>query len=131
MSQIQKMKMDEKTTLFVDFEHINKFTCEQATEQGDLGEDLLTNYYRFEPWLRRGLTKVMFDEDPDYAKDKLFFVAFYNLPTTFKLRDMKTAAIGRLASIYGTVTRSTEVRPELLTGTFRCKECNVIIEHVE
>jgi len=31
---------------------------------------------------------------------------------------MKTNTIGQLTAIYGTVTRTTEVRPELLNGTF-------------
>lgn len=44
---------------------------------------------------------------------------------------MKTNTIGQLTAIYGTVTRTTEVRPELLTGTFQCKDCNTIIRDIE
>jgi len=44
---------------------------------------------------------------------------------------MKTNTIGRLTSIYGTVTRTTEVRPELLVGTFLCKDCNTTVSDVE
>jgi DNA replication licensing factor MCM6 len=32
--------------------------------------------------------------------------------------------IGKLTTISGTVTRSTEVRPELYEGTFICSACN-------
>ena len=39
--------------------------------------------------------------------------------------DMRTEKLGRLITISGTVTRITEVKPELLVGTFRCKECNL------
>jgi DNA replicative helicase MCM subunit Mcm2 (Cdc46/Mcm family) len=51
-----------------------------------------------------------------------FFVAFYNMPRVEKIRAMATDKIGRLISISGTVTRSTEVRPELFYGAFLC-EC--------
>ena len=44
------------------------------------------------------------------------FVAFYNLPRVERIRAMRTDKIGRLTSVSGTVTRSSEVRPELLYG---------------
>ena len=34
-------------------------------------------------------------------------------------------------SIYGTVTRTTDAKPELISGTFRCKACNNCVENVE
>ena len=44
------------------------------------------------------------------------FVAFYNLPPVERIRAMRTDKVGRLISMSGTVTRSSEVRPELLYG---------------
>ena len=44
------------------------------------------------------------------------FVAFYNLPRVERIRAMRTNKVGRLTSVSGTVTRSSEVRPELLYG---------------
>jgi DNA replication licensing factor MCM6 len=40
-----------------------------------------------------------------------------------KIRDLKVMALGRLMSIHGTVTRTTEVKPELILGAFKCVEC--------
>lgn len=40
-------------------------------------------------------------------------------------------ALGRLMSIHGTVTRTTEVKPELILGTFKCLECGSIQDNVE
>jgi DNA replication licensing factor MCM6 len=48
-------------------------------------------------------------------------VAFYNFPRVERIRAMGTDKIGRLISISGTVTRTTEVRPELMYGAFLCK----------
>ena len=47
------------------------------------------------------------------------------------MRDLKTLKIGKLIALRGTVTRTTEVRPELLLGTFECKGCGAIVRDVE
>lgn len=91
----------------------------------------MVNFYRFEPFLRKALFNVIVQVDSVFAKGKVFFVAFYNLPACNKLRNMKTNTIGQLTAIYGTVTRTTEVRPELLNGTFQCKDCNTIVGDIE
>ena len=39
--------------------------------------------------------------------------------------------LGKLISINGTITRSSEVKPELIKGTFICKMCNSAIKNVE
>lgn len=39
--------------------------------------------------------------------------------------------VGKLASVSGTVTRTSEVRPELLYGTFQCMECGKVARDVE
>ena len=66
----------------------------------------------------------------DYSK-KEFFVAFVNLPRTHHLRELRTQKIGQLVAFSGTVTRTSEVRPELLFGTFVCKDCSAVVTDVE
>ncbi|KAI9705594.1 MAG: MCM DNA helicase complex subunit mcm6 [Candelina mexicana] len=63
--------------------------------------------------------------------DKLFTLAFYNLPLVSRIRQLRTSSIGRLLSISGTVTRTSEVRPELSLATFTCENCRTIISNVE
>ena len=63
--------------------------------------------------------------------DKLFTLAFYNLPLVSRLRQLRTEHIGRLLSISGTVTRTSEVRPELSLATFICEVCNTPVPNVE
>jgi DNA replication licensing factor MCM6 len=60
-----------------------------------------------------------------------FFVAFYNLPSVDRIRSLKTDRIGRLVSVIGTVTRASEVRPELLYASFTCKKCGTLHAAVE
>lgn len=63
--------------------------------------------------------------------DKLFTLAFYNLPVVSRIRQLRTDEIGKLTSISGTVTRTSEVRPELHSGTFICEGCNTTIYNLE
>lgn len=39
--------------------------------------------------------------------------------------------VGALCSFGGTVTRTSEVRPELYIGAFRCLECNTLVKGIE
>lgn len=48
-----------------------------------------------------------------------------------RLRELSTAEIGKLVSVTGVVTRTSEVRPELLQGTFKCLECGTVVKNVE
>ncbi|OQD76610.1 hypothetical protein PENDEC_c004G03095 [Penicillium decumbens] len=63
--------------------------------------------------------------------DKLFALAFYNLPLVSRLRQLRTEQIGRLLSVSGTVTRTSEIRPELSLGTFICEGCKTVVPNVE
>jgi len=63
--------------------------------------------------------------------DKVFTVAIYNLPLVSRIRQLRTDSIGRLVSISGTVTRTSEVRPELASGTFICQACNTTVPNIE
>ncbi len=72
---------------------------------------------------------------PDYIVDemgqqKVVQVAFKGVTPHVQLRDLKTREIGRLISIKGTVTRTGDVRPELVNGTFLCLECRAEIKNI-
>ena len=103
----------------------------------ELAEAIEAHYYRFEPYLRMAVQEVLLEENYNsYVFDvergqKEFFVAFYNKWRVEKIRSMRTEKIGRLISISGTVTRSSEVRPELLYGVFICKKCSQLNPGIE
>lgn len=63
--------------------------------------------------------------------DKLFALSFYNLPLVSRIRQLRTSSIGKLLSISGTATRTSEVRPELSLATFVCEACNAVVPNVE
>lgn len=71
------------------------------------------------------------DLTPNQQTDKVFTLAFYNLPLVSRLRQLRTEEVGQLLSISGTVTRTSEVRPELSLATFVCEVCNAVVPDVE
>ncbi|RMZ78439.1 hypothetical protein DV737_g3880, partial [Chaetothyriales sp. CBS 132003] len=63
--------------------------------------------------------------------DKMFTLAFYNIPLVSRVRQLRSDQIGKLVSVSGTVTRTSEVRPELALGTFVCEACNTVVPNVQ
>ena len=57
-------------------------------------------------------------QDASQIKKSYFSIAIYNLPQLNKIRELRTLNLGRLMAIYGTVTRTTDAKPELILGTF-------------
>lgn len=121
--QAQKMRQQENVTMYVDFSHLTSFNHQDP----DFIRNIVHNYNKFEPDLRRGLTKFMLrfaGGDAQSLKKLYYALAIHELPQTTKIRDLRTQNLGRLMSIYGTVTRTTDAKPELIEGSFICKECN-------
>ncbi|PHH55601.1 DNA replication licensing factor MCM6 [Ceratocystis fimbriata CBS 114723] len=58
-------------------------------------------------------------------------VAFFNMKMTSRLRSLRSSDIGHLMSISGTVTRTSEVRPELSQAAFICEACRSEVLDVE
>jgi DNA replication licensing factor MCM6 len=73
----------------------------------------------------------MHKKTPNQQTDKIFALAFYNLPLVSRVRQLRTEQIGKLVSMSGTVTRTSEVRPELHLATFVCEMCNNVVPDVE
>jgi DNA replication licensing factor MCM6 len=131
-----------------------------------LVEAIQEQYYRFQPFMIRGLNNLIAKYEPEYYRehrqpnsttagsnssvagnvsqddglasktpnqqtDKIFSLAFYNLPLVTRVRQLRTAQIGQLLSISGTVTRTSEVRPELSSATFICEVCNAVVPNIE
>ena len=85
------------------------------------------------PLFRKG-GKVPFEQiNPNYVKDHpgAYHVSFKNVTEHKKIRQLRSIELGKLISINGTITRTSEVKPELIKGTFICKMCNSAIKNVE
>lgn len=100
---------------------------------------------RFLPYLRLALQNLVKRYAPEYLyinshssstassglATREFSISFYNLDAVSTIRDLRTEKIGTLLSVSGTVTRTSEVRPELVFGAFVCQECKTLVKDVE
>lgn len=155
IAQLKSMAAFEITTFYVDYQHL------VGRENGVLATAILEQYYRFYPFLLKGLRKLLLvyarealqknllgdaaDIDGEFRDmeagssttqdstkiDKVFQISFFNLPVTHRIRDIRTDKIGSLMAISGTVTRTSEVRPELYRGSFTCEMCSAVVDGIE
>ncbi|KAF7355627.1 DNA helicase [Mycena sanguinolenta] len=138
VEQIHTMREYELATLYVDFGHL-------LLKDDVLADAIQKHYYRFLPYIRQALMNLVAEFEPEYLKinpsaantdsanlqSRDFNVAFYHLPLVSGIRNLRTEKIGTLLSISGTVTRTSEVRPELLSGSFICEVCGGLVEEIE
>jgi DNA replication licensing factor MCM6 len=125
-----------KTTVYIDYNHLL-----QANQV--LAAAISSQYFRMEHYLRKAIQNLVKEYDPLYLKvesgghtldaseNREFWIGWYGLPNVKRLREMRMDCHGKLLAISGTVTRTSEVRPELLYGTFACADCGAIIKDIE
>ena len=115
-------------TLEVDFRHLQLFDS-----KANLVVLIITQYYRFLPYLETSI-KFLFEKiNPNFVKDhpRNYQISFKNVPENKKIRQLRSSELGKLISINGTITRTSEVKPELIQGTFQCQACNSVIKNFE
>ncbi|KAK6154795.1 hypothetical protein DH2020_009043 [Rehmannia glutinosa] len=127
-AEVEAMRPNDSNTMFIDFSHVIRFN-------DVLQKAISDEFIRFEPYLRNACKRYIMELKPTFIAEenpnKDINVAFYNLPIVRRLRELTTAEIGKLVSVSGVVTRTSEVRPELLQGSFKCLECGNVIKNVE
>lgn len=133
VAQLRTLKERMRTTLYVDYDHMMRFNADLVV--------IADEFFRFEPVLRRCVAEFVSkhidaapnsgDLPPVDATSRSYWLSIYNLPTVRKLRDLRSEQIGELSAISGTVTRTSEVRPELLLASFTCGNCDDPFLNVE
>nr|XP_056717449.1 DNA replication licensing factor MCM6 [Euleptes europaea] len=113
----------ERNTLIVSFVDLEQFNQQLATT-------IQEEFYRVYPFLCRAV-KTFAKDHGNVPPNKDFYVAFQDLPTRHKIRELTSARIGSLMRISGQVVRTHPVHPELVSGTFLCLDCQTVIKDVE
>lgn len=159
IKQVHGLRELGLSTIYVNWAHLERLSVLGDDEGSALAIAIKKQYFRFLPYLQNALKSVIKRYEPsliypnaatnetDAGSDigssstrsrvgagessKIFQVAFYDLPLRSRLRDLRTDSIGTLLSFTGTVTRTSEVRPELYLGTFKCDYCLAEVKDVE
>ncbi|KAM9550520.1 DNA replication licensing factor MCM6 [Guaruba guarouba] len=113
----------ERNTLVVSFVDLEQFNQQLSTT-------IQEEFYRVYPYLCRAV-KTFARDHGNVPANKDFYIAFQDLPTRLKIRELTSAKIGSLMRISGQVVRTHPVHPELVSGTFLCLDCQTVIKDVE
>lgn len=133
IEQLRTLKERMRTTLYVDYDHMMRFNPDLVV--------IADEFFRFDPILRQCVGEFIArhtetapnsaDQPASDPTARSYWLSIYNLPTVRKLRDLRSEQIGELSSVSGTVTRTSEVRPELLLASFTCGNCDEPFLNVE
>lgn len=108
-----------ENTLKIDLQDISAYSME-------LYGDIVRNFSRVVEKINRSTALFSMREFSRPVEQ----TSFFNSHAVYKIRELKTERLGQLVSFCGTVTRTTQVRPELVSGAFTCKVCNSMVEGV-
>lgn len=87
----------------------------------DLHKDFMSKY---------GALNAVFRDYCLKSIDRPLELSVRNPVTHARIRELRSNILGDLVSFSGTVTRTTQVRPELTLGVFKCKDCGTMIRDV-
>jgi len=131
INELHELLERQVTCLKFNWEHLSSDVTEDKF--ADLAEVVSGNFYRYEPFLCAAIKNTVADNfDPDMRKHvQRWQISIYNVDNKRKLRELTAEHIAQLSTFTGTVTRTTEVRPELVEGCFSCLECGAEVPDVE
>ncbi|CAD7928102.1 unnamed protein product [Amoebophrya sp. A25] len=141
---VREMADENKKTLYLDFRHLDAIGDQGAEHQlsynmGDLKEVLNYKFYDIRVYLDQAVPQFMRivgehnEKVQNYVSSKphrTWNLAIFNFPARTPLRDLNMEHAGQLREISGTVTRTTETKPEILVGCFDCGLCGNEITNV-
>jgi len=136
IEQAKSMVREGKRTLYVRMGHLGQISADEVSfDPEDFRLVVESKYIMVRDALNAAVPQLLesLEGNGDLkeevrkarAEDELkFSAAFYDQEMYSGIRDLRTEKIGRLITISGTVTRTTDVKPELLVGTYMCNQCN-------
>ncbi|KAK2950257.1 putative DNA replication licensing factor mcm6 [Blattamonas nauphoetae] len=125
--------IDEETAIPIDYSELVLFSA-------DLAQIYFVEAHYFDKYVSQTLAQFAQECCPDDIKND--FIAqnhsasdidysIKGFTSRTSLRDLGANDIGHLTKIHGQVTRATEIRPELVEGSFICKQCAMMQPKVE
>ncbi|MFX1262037.1 MAG: minichromosome maintenance protein MCM [Promethearchaeota archaeon] len=118
-SRVQEMSVDGETSLVIDFEDLISFDNEFTADATEDPESFLKNAHN-------ALVTILKIEDPKYVEaigHDALQVRIINYTDTVPLRYIRARHIGKLIRIKGIMMRASEVKPLLVSATFKCRIC--------
>lgn len=155
VAQAKYMVQEKRKTLYVQMDHLKNLDENDVSfRPTDLQQVIEEKYFGVRDYINKAVPhfirailddesvnsqfsneekaafRKVLDDGKEDPHSQNFAVAFFNLEYLESIRSLKTDSLGKLVSLSGTVTRTSEVKPELLEGTFTCLDCGRNIANV-
>lgn len=113
--RINEAAVSGKKSVEIDFSVIEKF-------DPSLGDYILENPEEAIKAAENCLAAILHEDEKINAR-------FFNLSESMriKIKDLRSNHLAKLISVEGIIKRATEVRPEVVSATFKCTNCDEII----
>lgn len=119
LTEIENVLLQNGQTFYVDLGKLNAFDSALSME---IQQHFTSTY---------DTLKSIFETFCTEKFDRKLDLSFTNNLIKMKIRDIKSHVLNKLISFTGTVTRTTQVRPELTKANFQCRICKAMICNVE
>lgn len=129
---------NDSNTLYINFSHLYDNIRTQA-----YCETVRKQFYVFEPLIVEAIRIVLNTTLAPYRGAAFqvltsgqqqvlrpLYISCYGMNNVLLLSELTSSHIGQLVELVGTVTRTSDVQPELILGTFRCASCGEVIPNV-
>ncbi|TXT56866.1 MAG: Minichromosome maintenance protein MCM [Candidatus Thorarchaeota archaeon] len=124
-TRVQKMPLNDETSLSVDFQDLASFDIIFKDEAANDPIEFLKSF-------NRALVSVMNQTAQDYVSDigeDIITIRITNYFDTVPLRAIRSRHIGHLIRISGIMMRASEVKPLLVKAVFECRICSNQLSH--
>jgi replicative DNA helicase Mcm len=115
-NEIGKIAQGEKTSLVVDYGHVEQY-------DPDLADDLSLHPENFTGAAEDALADFDIAADVSLESARVRFSGFY--PKT-GIRSIRSDDVNKLIAVEGIVRKATEVRPKVLEAAFECQRCGTL-----
>ncbi|MFW9929979.1 MAG: minichromosome maintenance protein MCM [Candidatus Thorarchaeota archaeon] len=134
--QIDKMIQNKHRSLEVSISDMQNFEIlnpELQLTKSILFPDAITGPKDAIKEAEKALKAIIREKDEDFLRliKYKIHIRFYSAPTQtiqIKLREIRSAQIGKLVETDAIITKASEVRPLMETGRFECLSCNGLID---
>lgn len=137
ISKVKEMKLNGVLNLLVDFKHISDLNSDDLDfDPLDFEMVIQQHYLRVQSALLKAVNTFVRSINSEITEwvassPHPFGLGFFNLGEIHGLRSLRTRGLGQLQALGGTVTRTTDVKPELVVAVFECVDCRREITGVE
>lgn len=138
LKRMRQMIDSDSNVLYINFNHLYNNISTQA-----YCETIRKQFYVFEPLIIEAIRIVLNTTLAPYRGAAFqvvtsgqrqvlrpIYISCYGMNNTLLLSELTSSHIGQLVELVGTVTRTSDVQPELILGTFRCASCGEVIPNV-